>query len=245
MATVSKDGGKTWSNGSIVQHVKWHNKPGGELRGNPLPSMDVDAAGKIYLAWPDCQFRTDTCSDSSNNSRNDILLTTSTDGTTWTAPKRIPIAESDANMDRYIPEITVDHSTSGANAKIGLHYYFIEDGACSSNCAMKVGYLSSANGGTSWSSPQTVAGPFGMHTLADTNQGRMIGEYTGAAFVNGKVVGAFPVGKAPTDGKAFDQGIYTFGPMAVTGGVNLASQAPAGASAKDANSQQTLRKVVG
>lgn len=39
-----------------------------------------------------------------------------------------------------------------------------------------------------------------------------------------RVVGAFAVGKAPTDGKAFDRATYTFGPMAVTGGLVATSQ---------------------
>jgi hypothetical protein len=39
-----------------------------------------------------------------------------------------------------------------------------------STCQLEVGYLSSANGGSTWSAPQTAGGPMSMSQIAGTNQ---------------------------------------------------------------------------
>lgn len=31
--------------------------PAGNLRSGPLPTAEVDSAGKVYIAWQDCRFR--------------------------------------------------------------------------------------------------------------------------------------------------------------------------------------------
>ena len=30
----------------------------GNLRSGPLPSAEIDGAGKVYVVWQDCRFRT-------------------------------------------------------------------------------------------------------------------------------------------------------------------------------------------
>ncbi|MER6068130.1 hypothetical protein ABT187_04570 [Streptomyces sp. NPDC001817] len=83
---------------------------------------------------------------------------------------------------------------------------------------MEVGYISSANGGSTWSSPATVAGPMSLSQIADSTQGSMIGDYISTSVISGKAVSAFAVGKAPSGGQAFDEALYTAGPLSVTGG---------------------------
>ncbi|GAA2518762.1 hypothetical protein [Streptomyces longisporus] len=109
--------------------------------------------------------------------------------------------------------------TSGTSAKIGLYYYFYPAANCTaSTCQLEVGYISSANGGSTWSTPTTVAGPMSLSQIADSTQGRMVGDYLSTSVIGGKAVSTFAVGKAPTNGQAFDEALYTAGPLTVTGG---------------------------
>ena len=65
-----------------------------EISGrSALPSAEVDSEGRVYVVWQDCRFRTGCGS-------NDIVMSTGTNGFTWTAPVRIPI---DADEQRSRP----------------------------------------------------------------------------------------------------------------------------------------------
>ena len=46
----------------------------------------------------------------------------------------------------------------------------------------------------------------------------MVGDYISCSVVDGKGVALFAVGKTPTNGQAFDEAMYTAGPLAITGG---------------------------
>ncbi|HEX8768226.1 MAG TPA: sialidase family protein, partial [Jatrophihabitans sp.] len=80
IAWRSTDGGATWSSTVTVALVSDHT-PAGSLRSGPLPTAEIDAAGKVYVAWQDCRFRNGCKS-------NDIVYSTSTNGTTWSAVTR-------------------------------------------------------------------------------------------------------------------------------------------------------------
>jgi hypothetical protein len=147
------------------------------------------------------------------------VYSTSTDGSTWSSIGRVPIDAVTSGADHFIPGFGVDHATSGATAKIGVYYYFYPNASCSaSTCQLEVGYISSANGGSTWSAPQTVAGPMSLSQIASTTQGAMVGDYISSSVVNGKAVAIFAIGKTPTNGQAFDQAMYTAGGLPVTGG---------------------------
>ncbi|MFI5977687.1 hypothetical protein [Streptomyces sp. NPDC051452] len=57
-----------------------------------------------------------------------------------------------------------------------------------------------------------------LSRVADSTQGRMVGDYLSTSVVGGKAVSAFAVGKASANGQAFDEALYTAGPLAVAGG---------------------------
>jgi hypothetical protein len=46
-----------------------------------------------------------------------------------------------------------------------------------------VGFVRSANGGTSWTAQTQLAGPSTLNQLADTSQGLMVGDYLSTSFV--------------------------------------------------------------
>ncbi len=200
IAWRSTDGGATWSSTVTVATVSDHAQAG-SLRSEPLPSAEIDASGKVYVAWKDCRFR-------SGCKANDIVYSTTTNGTTWSAVTRVPIDATTSGVDHFIPGLGVDPTTSGTTAKLGLTYYFYRTSACGTSCQLEVGYIQSNNGGSTWSAHTDVAGPFPVSQTPNTSQGRMVGDYISTSWIGGKAIGAFAVAKAPSGGFAFDQGIY-------------------------------------
>ena len=231
LAFVSTSGGANWSSPVTISTVKDHAVAGG-LRSGPLPSAEIDGAGNVYVAWQDCRF-VRSCK------ANDIVMSTSTNGTTWSSVRRIPIADPIANpkgkktvADRFIPGLAVDQNTSGATAHLALAYYFYPDAACSaSTCKLDVGYVSSLDGGTTWSSVTQLAGPMTLSWLPATTQGRMVGDYISTSFSGGLAYAFFAVANAPS-GSTFDQAIWTNATgLAAAAGTNQVSETAVAASA--------------
>ena len=76
--------------------------------------------------------------------------------------------------------------------------------------------MQSNDGGSTWSAPLKLAGPFGLNRIANTSQGRMVGDYISTSWLGARAFGAFAVGQPPpTNGKAFDEAIFV-----PTGGLN-------------------------
>ncbi|MDH6140404.1 hypothetical protein P3T35_002412 [Kitasatospora sp. GP30] len=220
-AFTSADGGASWGSSVLVSNITNATVAGGLRDGSGLPSAEIDASGKIYVAWQDCRFR-------SGCSSNDIVYSTSTDGATWSAVTRVPIDAVTSGADHFIPGFGVDHTTSGTTAKLGVYYYFYPNANCTTaTCQLEVGFISSTNGGTTWSTPQTVAGPMSLSQVAGSTQGSMVGDYISCSVVNGRSVSVFAVGKTPTNGQAFDEAMYTVqGGLALRAGTTPATTGP-------------------
>src|SRR5256886_1469827 len=187
----STNGGTSWGASVLVSTVQ-HHRHAGNLRAGTLPSAEIDAAGTTYLAWSDCRFR-------AGCPANDIVVSRSANGTTWTAPARVPIDATTSTVDHMVPGIGVDKSTSGATGRIGLTYYFYPNSNCTAaTCRLDVGFISSTNGGTSWSAPTQIAGPMMLSWLPNTSQGRMFGDYISTSVRSGgNAFPVIPVGHAP------------------------------------------------
>lgn len=198
---ASNDGGGTWSSSVQVATVSDHGVAGG-LRSDALPSAQIDAAGNVYVIWQDCRFRT-------NCSSNDLVMSTSADGTTWTAPSRIPTDTTSSTADHFIPGLGLDPNTSGSTAHLALTYYYYPVANCMpATCALYAGFISSLDGGQTWSNPTPLAGPMSLSWLPSTFSGQMVADYVSTSFVNGKAYGFFAVAKAK-NGTTFDEAIYT------------------------------------
>ncbi|ATO84344.1 hypothetical protein ACWT_4929 [Actinoplanes sp. SE50] len=218
----STNGGSSWNSTVAVATVSHHDVAGG-LREEPLPSAEADAAGTVYVSWSDCRFR-------SGCPRNDIVIAKSTSETTWAAPVRVPIDATSSTVEHFVPGIGVDPSTSGASARIGLSYYYYPDSSCTaSTCQLDVGFISSVNGGTSWSGATAVAGPMNLSWIPNTSQGRMFGDYISTSVVaGGNAYPVLPVATAPT-GSTLHLGMSVpAGGLPVVGGANAAGAALAG-----------------
>ncbi len=141
----STDGGNTWSR-TVLAAQTLSSLVSGNLRTGPLPSAEIDSSGKVYVVWQDCRFERPNCA------YNDIVMTTSTDGIHWTLVKRIPINPLGSGVDHFIPGLAVDRTTSGGSAHLALAYYYYPNAFCTTDtCQLNVGFVSSTNGGASWS----------------------------------------------------------------------------------------------
>jgi hypothetical protein len=91
------------------RHRAGERRPGlrQELRSGPLPSAEIDAEGRVYVVWQDCRFRR-ACKV------NGLVMTTSTDGISWTPVARVPIDSLNSGVDHFIPGLGVNPSTGGA-----------------------------------------------------------------------------------------------------------------------------------
>jgi hypothetical protein len=200
-AFTSTDGGKSWTSPVSVGSISDHGVQG-SLRTSPLPSAEVDGAGTVYVTWQDCRFR-NGCSS------NDIVMSKSSDGKTWSAVSRVPIDPVGSTIDHFIPGLAVDPSTSGDSAHLGLTFYFYPVSGCSnSSCKLGVGFISSHDGGKTWARGKVMGQGMNTSWLANTNQGYMVGDYISTSFVNGKAYGVF-AGAVPPSGSKFNEAMYT------------------------------------
>jgi hypothetical protein len=198
---TSTNGGVSWSGLTQISSIQVHIDAGG-IRSGPLPSAAVDGSGTAWVVWEDCRFR-------SGCTTNDLVYSTSTDGMHWSAVTRIPIDDTSSTVDHFIPGIGVDPATSGANAHVAIHYYYYSQSECTvTTCQLIVGYISSANGGTTWDEPVTIAGPSQLAWLPESQNGLMVGDYIATVFTNGIPHGVFAVAAANT-GSTFNEAIYT------------------------------------
>ncbi|OLE24570.1 MAG: hypothetical protein AUG44_18785 [Actinobacteria bacterium 13_1_20CM_3_71_11] len=222
----SIDGGASWRSTVLVSSISHHDAAGG-LREEALPSAEIDSAGTAYVVWSDCRFR-------SGCPANDVVLSKSTSETTWGAVTRVPIDVTTSTLDHFVPGIGVDPGTSGGTARVGITYYAYPNRSCTATtCQLIVGFISSTNGGTSWSMPTQVAGPFALTSIPNTSQGRMFGDYISTSVRRGgNAFPVIPVANPPT-GSTFDLAMYapTNG-LPIAGGARTATEpaapAPAG-----------------
>ncbi len=201
IAFRSTNGGKSWSSTSVISNQDYRGEDGGLRDGFGMPTAQIDGGGTIYMVWPDCRFR-------SGCSTDDLVLTTSTNGTTWTKVARIPIDPISSTVDHFIPGIGIDRTTSGKTAHLAVTYYYYPVASCNNSCKLYVGYTTSENGGKTWTKGKTLAGPMELSWLPETQNGLMVADYLAVAYANGNPFGVFAVAKALSGG-LFNEAMYT------------------------------------
>ena len=218
----STNGGVTWSAVTTIATVR-HHTVAGSLREGPLPSAEIDGAGTVYVAWTDCRFRR-SCRT------NDIVYSKSLNatGTSWSSATRVPIDQTNSGIDHFIPGLAVNKASSGATAKLGLTYYFYPSGSTQ----LSVGFTSSTNAGTTWSTPQAITSGMTSTWAATTSQGRMVGDYISTSYgSNNLAYGVFGQDLKPSIGTACTTSaldnckapIATFAPGLASGALSSAA----------------------
>jgi hypothetical protein len=182
-AVRSIDGGATFGAPVGVSAISEAQRP--FLRAPPLPTAAVDASGRMYVAWADCVFR-QGCNG------NTIVLSTSIDGATWTAPTRVP----GAGFDSFVPGIAADPTKSG---RISIVTYVRNSNSCAlATCTFGVAVTSSKDGGAHWAKPQRLDGLSPRYTWTALAGGHFVGDYVGATFAGGRFVPVFALASKPS-----------------------------------------------
>ncbi len=195
VALRSTDGGASFARIVVSDLQAADNSP---MRAISLPSLDIDSNGTIYAVWHDCRFRA-SCT------RNDMVLSTSADGSTWTAPTRIPLAPASSTESFFIPGLAADPLHPG---RLGLVYAYFHAGSCRrGTCLVGIGFGQSRDGGKTWSTQQLDAQPFPTSWASKSEGGRMIGDYFAVSFAGDRVVPVFPLATSPLKSR-FRQGIF-------------------------------------
>src|SRR5260370_6304436 len=176
-AFFSDDGGNSWGAPVIVANVNEHNVAGG-IRDADLPSAAIDGDGTLYIVWADCRFRT-ACHS------NDVVITSSADGVTWSPVARIPIDDVASSADHFLPGLGADRNTFAPNVGLAIVFYYYPQANCSvSTCQLTAGFTTSSDGGQTWTDPVDVGGPMVINWIANTSSGRVVGDYFSAFYTD-------------------------------------------------------------
>jgi hypothetical protein len=194
----STDGGRTFSAPVRISHQGW--RPLLELRAPPFPSAEVDASGRVFVAWPDCRYRFGCLA-------NDILLARSPDGVRWSRPVRVPTGRALDLFNHVLPGLAVDSTTRGGATRLALAFYVVRPRGCPVNCSIEARFISSRDGGRRWSAAEPLSAPVPLDAFPLAGA-RFPGDYISTSFVaDGVAVPVFASAAAPFDGR-FHQGVF-------------------------------------
>jgi BNR repeat-like domain/RTX calcium-binding nonapeptide repeat (4 copies) len=194
-AVISEDGGETYS--APLRIARLISEELARVRAPSMPSVDVDAGGRLYVVWQDSRERL-------GGTENDIVLSTSANGRTWTSPRKIPMPAS-GDVNYWLPAIGVEPSSAGKTAKLAVAYYSLKLRAgCEvflPGCAQEVQswVVQSADGGDTWTRPRKLnAEPMRLEWIADSSLGRMLGDYISVSWAGGKAIPVIAIAGEPT-----------------------------------------------
>ena len=167
----SSDGGKTWSQPTVVsaeQTVADTDPNTGQAirTGESLPEVAIDAStGQLYVVWEDARFTGGTV--------NQVALSTSTDGgATWSAPIQVN-TNTPSNRPGFTPAVAVNSAGT-----VAVTYYDFRNLAAGNTATLPtdVWLTTSTNHGASFGNETHIAGSFDM-LIAPFAGGFFVGDY--------------------------------------------------------------------
>jgi hypothetical protein len=176
-AIRSTDGGATYSPATPIAPARY--RPVSPLRAEPLPSVEVDRDGVVYVAWADC-LRRPSCS------QNDIVVARSSDGVSWSAAARVPTGSADAEL----PGLAADPVSP---SRLALAYYTL------AGENLDVWFVFSRNAGATWTKPLRLSSrSVRLDWIANTSGGVMVGDYISTSFAGARAVPVFALARRPS-----------------------------------------------
>ena len=183
VSITSQDGGVTLDEPVLISELTARDaRP---LRAPPLIASDVDRDGVVLTTWQDCRFRPGCAA-------NDVVISRSVDGKTWTPPARVT-----SGRHVVMPTIGVEPGSG----RLAIAYYAIHQNGIDAEV------VTSADG-TRWSAPQRL-NPRRMPLawMPQTTLGRMLADYIGVSWVRGRPLVIFALASPPRNGE-LRQAIY-------------------------------------
>jgi hypothetical protein len=179
----SIDGGATWAPPVRIAPVTAECGVRG-FRAFPLPSTEVDSAGRVWTTWHDCE--------SPGSERNAIYVSTSADGVQWSAPAAII-----RGRNALLPAIGTD-----ASGRVAITYLR------SSTAGIDVELVVSPGSAATWSAPRRLsAQSMPLAWMPNTTSGRMLGDYISVHYARGRPLVVWVLASEPVGG-SFRQAVY-------------------------------------
>jgi RTX calcium-binding nonapeptide repeat (4 copies) len=189
LATTSTDGGASFGPSAHISDLASAATPG--LRAPPLPSAGVASDGRLFVAWQDCGVEP-SCTG------NRIVLATSPDGQTWSAP--VPIAAAGPETTQFVPGLAVDPDTSGAAQRLAVDYYTLSNCTAAACPRIDVWLAESADGGLTWGPPRRLDAQPMQRAWLPRAGGRFLGDYIATSFVSGRAIPVYSLAVEPFGG---------------------------------------------
>ena len=183
ISVTSSDGGVTLDPPVTISSLRARNaRP---FRAPPLIAAAADTRGRVVAVWQDCRFRPQC-------EANDVVLTRSADGTTWSEPVRVT-----SGRNAVMPTIGVEPGSG----RLAIAYYAIQSNGIDAEL------VTSANGDT-WSAPQRLSPRrMPLEWMPRTTLGRMLADYIGVTWVRGRPLVVYVLASPPSGGK-LRQAVY-------------------------------------
>jgi hypothetical protein len=183
-AAVSTDGAATFGPPVEVGEVRTRSARG--LRFPPLPSADVDPSGAVWVAWHDCRF-------SSGCSSNAVVVSTSTDGVTWSAPTAVT-----PERNAMLPALGIDPETG----RVAVAYHVVR------RAGIDVELVESRLRAPGWGPPRRLsARTMRSEWLPDTRGGRMLADYISVHYAGARPLLVWVLASEPVRG-SFRQAVF-------------------------------------
>ncbi len=183
---MSTDGGATFAPSVHVADLTSATVPG--MRAPPLPSAEVAADGRLFVAWHDCRLDPLCAQDR-------IVVTSSPDGQTWSPPT--PVAPAGRTVTQFVPGLGVDPATG----QLAVVYYTLTDCNAADCPRIDVWLAISRNGGATWTAPRRLDAQSMQLDWLPRAGARFLGDYLSTSWVAGKAIPVYALAVQPWGGK--------------------------------------------
>lgn len=182
-SSLSRDGGTSFAAPTLVANLRV--RPARGLRFFPLPAADLLPDGRVVVAWHDCRF-------DAGCAANSIVLATSSDGRSWSAP-----SPATSGRNAMLPAIGI-HPGSG---RIALAYHVVRRGG-----GVDVELVETR--GRGWGAPRRLsARTMRPEWMPNTRSGRMLADYISVHYSGARPLVLWVLATEPT-GSRFRQAVY-------------------------------------
>ena len=187
-SSVSTDGALSFGPPAVIAELAV--RPARGLRLFPLPSADVDPSGRVWVTWHDCRF-------SSGCAANSVVVATSADGLSWSAPARVT-----TGRHAFLPAIGI-HPTTG---RVALVYHVVRPGGI--DVELVESRTGSPDQAVRFAPPRRLsAQTIRPEWMPSTVSGRMLTDYLSIHYAGNRPLAVWVLASEPV-GQSLRQAVY-------------------------------------